>query len=77
VIPLHSRLENGATVSDWLGTASVVAYGGIRHIENVRAGVYNHPEILDEIITKFDQAIEEIKTVQAHLAYTKARGEKL
>jgi hypothetical protein len=71
--PLTSKLDNGATVSDWLGTAMVAARAADNAIESVRMGTAKDPvERLAQAIGHLEQALEEARTIQQHVAHVRA-----
>jgi|GEM_PF-4673553 len=70
--PLTSKLDNGGTVSDWLGTAMTAAKVAAGRIEDIRSGSMQPVEDLAEAIAYLEQALEEARTVQQHVAYVSA-----
>ena len=73
---LQSKMSNGGTVSDWLGTAKTAALVAAGRIEEVRT----HGAIrdgygrdmaasLDLAARDLEQAVAELSTVRAFLAY--------
>lgn len=69
-IPLDSKLDNGATVADWLGTAAVAAAVAARKLTDVRE---QKPEAVDpardiaDAAAYLASALEEVQKVRAHL----------
>jgi len=68
MIPLLSKMNNGATVSDWLGTAGLAARAAGRDIELLRLGSVTEHGALQVVIDELEQALEEVKHVQNHCA---------
>jgi hypothetical protein len=74
MIPLNHRMNNGSTVSDWLGTAGIAAAAAARRIEDIRAGRGNDPEAFALILGDLDQAMAEVSAVQSACAHVAACG---
>jgi replication initiation and membrane attachment protein DnaB len=71
--PLKSKLDNGATVSDWLGTAMTAAHVAGAYIETIRDETASNPvEVLARAIERLEEALEEAKKVQTHVAHVAA-----
>ena len=72
--PLTSKLDNGGTVSDWLGTAMTAARMAALDIEVIRADnpATDPVALLSKAIGNLEQALEEARTVQQHVAYVSA-----
>lgn len=65
---LDSKLDNGATVADWLGTAALAASFGARRITDVREGSMQPARDIADAVESLTQALGELKTVQEHVA---------
>jgi hypothetical protein len=65
---LSSKMENGATVSDWLGTAACAARVAASRIEGLRNGEALSATTLALIQEDLDQAASEMRTITAHIA---------
>lgn len=78
MIPLHSKLDNGASVADWLGTAGSAAIAASSYLDLVRQGrSTNDPLILlDSAERRLEEALEELRTVRRHIAHVAAYGER-
>ncbi len=61
------KMPNGATVSDWLGTAATAARVAGMYLDDVRLGVAGAGKMLDAQ-DQLRQAIEGIQAIQAELA---------
>lgn len=71
--PLTSKLDNGASVSDWLGTAGVAAKLAAHFIEKVRDEETPDPIMhLAAAIEQLEQALAEARIVQTHVAHVAA-----
>ena len=60
------RMDNGATVADWLGTSAVAARVGAMYLEDVRSGVAGSGKLL-EARAQLAQALEECDAVIARI----------
>lgn len=66
---LHTVMDNGATVRDWLGTAMTAARVAARHLDELRNGdVRSMSEGLTMAENRLRQASEEVATVREFLA---------
>ena len=68
MIPLKSRLTNGATVSDWLGTAGVACTTASSKIDLIRQELVHDEDYFRQILEALEQARLEIVAVQSHVA---------
>jgi hypothetical protein len=65
-------MNNGATVSDWLGTAHTNAAVAATRLEGIRAGrETNDLEYVEELL---QSAIDDVYAVRLHLAHLNAYG---
>ena len=73
---LHSKMDNGATVSDWLGTAAVAAQAAATRITMVRTGetIEQTTEALSQAEDELQRALDELFAVRRHLAHLNAFG---
>lgn len=61
----NAEMDNGASVSDWLGTASVAANGAGRYLEYVRHNQTQDPTVvLDRAQDLLQQAMDELRAVR-------------
>ncbi len=60
---LNTQMYNGATVSDWLGTASTAAKVAANILDDVRDG--KNTDALDSAKVALEQALDEINAVIA------------
>lgn len=66
---LSTRMANGASVSDWLGTAALAARMASRHIEEIRDdATAPAAEVFDTILEYLRQATYEVGEVRAMIA---------
>jgi hypothetical protein len=70
--PLNSKLDNGASVSDWLGTAMTAAQCAAKRLEDVRSGSLQPVDDVADAIGYLEQALEEARLVQQHVAHVRA-----
>lgn len=72
---LRSQMHNGATVADWLGTAMTAGQLAVERIEFVRSGKADLPALeLEQAVERLEQALDEVRQVQTHLAHLNAYG---
>lgn len=77
MIPLQSKMPNGASVSDWLGTAGVAALAAASRIDLIRQ--QRTPDPLGDIntaIERLEDALEELNAVKKHAALVGQFGER-
>lgn len=66
--PLPHRMSNGASVMDWLGTASTSAKVASIYIERVRNESGNDPRgDLDRAEVALGQALDELREIRAEV----------
>jgi len=66
---LQLQLENGGTVSDWLGTAAVAARVAAGRIDEIRHEQVSNTEMtLGQVEAGLRQALEEVVAVHERLA---------
>ncbi len=61
------KMPNGATVSDWLGTAATAAKVAGMYLDDVRLGVAGSGK-LNDAAEQLEQAAEELRAIKAELA---------
>lgn len=62
-----SRMHNGATVADWLGTAATSAKLAASWLDNMREG-HGRAEDFEVIEDRLQQALNEVREVRSHVA---------
>ncbi len=60
------QMPNGATISDWLGTAAAAARVAAMYLDDVRLGVAGTGK-LNEAREQLEQAIAEVDAIKAEL----------
>lgn len=76
-IPLQSKLRNGATVSDWLGTAKTQAFVAAGLIEDVREDRKADPlQALIDAEEYLENALKEVRAVKRHAALVGSFGDR-
>lgn len=67
--PLDSKLDNGSTVADWLGTAALAAAMAARKLTDVRehSAVNDPNRDLADAEQYLGQALNEVGAVRTHL----------
>lgn len=71
ITALRRAMPNGASVADWLGTASVAAKVAASHMDDVRLERYygdrrSYVAALDEAERQLEQATDELRAVRSH-----------
>lgn len=75
MIPLTHKMHNGASISDWLGTAATAASSATVELQRARDPETVAPEqCLTDAITYLEQALEEARAVQGAAAHVAAFG---
>jgi hypothetical protein len=64
ILGTSERMENGASVSDWLGTAAVSARIAAKDMERCREAQIVSLANLRDIQASLEEALKEIKTIQ-------------
>jgi len=60
---LHLKMENEATVSDWLGTASVAAELAANRLKAIREGDADFAQTIQIVSDDLNRALDEVNAV--------------